>query len=1032
MRKLFRFAALVASFAAVILSSCVEPVEQITKDPFEGAKLEAKLAGTDKTSATITLEAEVVKVVAYVVEPSASKGTYTAEEIFAQENLVVLEKEGATQLTISGLESDTDYTVQFAARINKDNVWETIKKIEFTTEMRDPVLTAQIVKESIEATSASFEVTTDNISRIAYIVKTYEEGANTPKVPVIFSTGIVEKVSNGTTTIELKQLSPNTEYVVYIAGEIAGREEFFESVITLSGLKTSDFTDQIRIYDVDYRSFKVDLKVDQSIKDANHVIKWGMTDIVMWNNSYFGGLMNNATGGQSCGASINLHDKTYHNYVTESTTFHFDEMFSYLKDENGNYTDYSYYDPMVPGQPQVVMFGEFRFGDIETFMGWTFGGTEGLGYYIPMFNWNQYNSDWAHRKNEWEIIDEAKYWDGFFHKEVVVAQKPEKLADDGMDITYTTSPKDAVITFKVNNPEIQRISLMILEEDNYQTLIHYLDDQSGTNNNEEHLQWFTTSMTGMYAVSSYTFDPWYDRNGNPTDGVAQVKLSEYFYELRRNYNYRVFAVGLGGDIENDGYLDGHKQLYKHFEFKLPEATKDAPEMIITPMDELATTDKVVFNIKCPTKDLIDVVYAANTRKEFERGGYTIDEIMDIVSGYPENHFSGPMINMVNSDSGYNLEISAAPGEEIGCVVMGINDEGTEGTSALAYSTAKDIAVPDRVEHEYFESLKGTWTATARVLTAEPDGEDSVKHVIVERSCEVVIGDIEYPETLSQDVYDLYEQVLGADKETTDGYYAEFTAAADKFNEKTRAFNRILMNGFNFEASDIPFFNYSSAFDLFCSSTYNGASSVSPIIDFGPKWFLEIDAEGNVTAPFNAMTFDPMSSWFYDTQSLYESYLMGYYFDPEEYNPENILVVGYFGDDYQNGHFPVEVSEDGNTITVKPLMYAYNDGTGNTVTIPFYPSSCINYGSGQFDPLEICSEIVLTRNTAAAAPKKAQRKDNFRTDNTKVRSNIEVSGAAKMKTRTSIQNLKPAYEVQIDKNLSMEERVQRWHDVRKLK
>lgn len=1014
MKKLFRFAALLVSFAAVVLTSCKpgQP-EQITKDPFENAKLTVKLVGTDKTSATISLDAEVLKVVSYVVEPTESKGEYTATEIFAKENLVVLESEGATQVTFNNLTPDTSYTVQIAGRISSDKVWETVKSFEFTTEMRDPVLTANAVASSITATAASFEVTTDNISRIAYIVEKFEANANTPKVPVIFATGTVVKVANGTTTIDLQQLSPNTEYVVYIAGEIAGREEFFENVVVVDDIKTTDFTDQIRIYDVGYRGFKVDLKVDPKIKQQDHVIKYGYTDLVMWANSYFGGLMNNATGGQSCGASINLNDKAYHNYVQESTTFDF-------SDPNYEYM----FDPMVPGQPEVVMFGEFRFGDIEEFMGWTFGGTEGLGYYIPLFSWNSFNEAWARRKNQWEVINEADYWTGFFHKEIVVTQQPDELPQDSFNIDCSTSPKDAVISFQVTNPEVEMIALMILEEDNYQTLMHYLLD------NPDYLQWFTTSYTAMFAVSSYTFDPWHDRNGNPTDGFAQVKLSEYFYELRRNYNYRVFAVGLGGDYNNDGVIDGNKQCYKHFEFKLPEATKEAPEMIITPMDELATTDKVVFNIKCPTKDLIDVVFAANTRKEFERGGYTIDEIMDMVEGYQENHFSGPMINMVNSDNGYNLEISAAPGEEIGCVVMGINDEGSKGISKLVYSTAKDIEAPERVEHEYFESLKGTWTATARVLTAEPEGEDNVKHVIVERSCEVVIGDIEYPETLSQDVYDLYEQAVGADKETTDGYYAEFTAAADKFNEKTRAFNRILMNGFNFEASDVPFFNYSSAFDLFCSSTYNGASSVSPIIDFGPKWFLEIDAEGNVTAPFNAMTFDPMASWYYDTQSLYESYLMGYYFDPEDYNVENIMIVGSFGEDYQNGHFPVEVSEDGNTITVKPLMYSYNDGTGNIVTIPFYPSSCINYGSGQFDPLEICSEIVLTRNTATAAPKKAQRKDNLRTDHTKVRSNIEVSGASKVMSRTSIQNLKPVYEVKIDKTLSNEERAQHWFDVRR--
>lgn len=1019
MKKLFRFAALLVSFAAVVLTSCKpDQPEQITKDPFENAKLTVKLVGTDKTTATISLEAEVLKVVSYVIEATDAKGEYTAADIFAKENLVVLESEGATQVTFKDLTPDTSYTVQIASRISSDKVWETVKSIEFTTEMRDPVLTANAVTSNITATTASFEVTTDNISRIAYIVEKYDANATAPKVPVIFATGTVVKVANGTTTIDLEQLSPNTEYVVYIAGEVAGREEFFENVVTVSGIKTTDFTDQIRIYDIGYRGFKVDLKVDPQVKAQNRVIKYGMTDIVMWANSYFGGLMNNAAGGQSLGAAINLNDKAYHNYVQESTTFDFaSSKYEYM------------FDPMVPGQPEVVTFGEFKYGDIEEFMGWTFGGTEGLGYYIPLFSWNSYKDAWARRKDKWEVINEADYWTGFFHSDIVVAKQPDALPQDAFDITYSTSPKDAVINFQVNNPEVEMIALMILEEDNYHTLMHYLLD------NTDYLQWFTTSYTAMFAVSSYTFNPWVDANGYSTGGLATIKLSEYFHELRRNYNYRIFAVGLGGDYDGDGYIDGNKQCYKTLELKLPEATKPAPEVIITPAEDLITSDKIVFNIKTAdlNNQLVDAVYAVNTRKAFERDGYTLEDIMTMNGAYANYHFSGAMLNQTNSANGYNFEIAAAPGEELGIAIMGINDEGSKYISEVVYATAKDLEAPELVEHEYFESLKGTWTATATVLTAEAVDEETTKLVTVQRSCQVVVGDIEYPETLPQDVYDLYEQYVGADKATTDAYYAEFRAAADEFNTTTRAFNRILMNGFNFEDSTKPYYTYSSPFELFCSTTYNGASSASPVVDFGPKWYLEIAADGTVTAPFNSAYFDPMSSWYYDTQSLYESHLMGYYFDPENYNIENNVLVGYFGGSdggYQNGHFPVEVSEDGNTITVKPLIYTYQN-EGETVSLTLYPTSCLNFGSGSYDPLEICSEIVLTRNTdAPAAPNKVARKDNFRTDHTKVKANIDTTGASQLMGRTSFDVLKPVYEVKIDKTLTDEERAQRWFDVRR--
>lgn len=1013
MKKLTKIATLLFAVAATVLTACQPPEPEVI-DPFKDAELKVSLVGTDKVSGTVSIEASVIKFVGYIIEPSASKGQYTAAEIFAQENLVTLEAEGVTQYTFTALQPDTKYTVHFAGRINKDNVWEQVEQIEFTTEMRDPVLTAAV--GTVAATEASFVVTTDNISRFAYLVKKYEPEAKAPKIPTIFATGTVVKAVAGENEVAISELSPNTEYVIYIAGEIAGREEFYENVVTLTGLKTADFTDYVTVRDINYRGFKVDLKVDPEVKANNHAIKWGITDLVMYNNNYFGGLMNNAMGGATVGSSINLNDHAFHNYVQESTTFTFDEMNSYIFDEFGNYTGSSYYDPMVPGQPEMLMFGEYEWGDIEAYLGYSYGTPEqNLGYYIPLFKWSQYNYAWGRRKDTWEVVDEAAYWTGFFHKELVQVQKPEPISADAMKVTITTSPRDAYIDFEVTSPEVEMIALMVLEEENYQKLMPYL------NNNEEYLQWFATSITGMYAVSSFTFSPWYDSNGTSLGGKARVKLSSLFYDLYRNYNYRVFAVGLGGDIEGDGYLDGYKQCYQTYEFKLPEATKPAPEVIITPNEELTTPYKVAYNIKCTSGDLEAATYAVNGKKEWERAGYTLEEILEMNSQYINYNFNAAMLMQVNSENGYDIEFTANPGEELGLAVMGVNDEGTKGFSEICYNTALEEEAPERVESALFESLKGTWTATTQVLTIETStdeetGEEINNIVPTTRSCEVIVGGIEYPETLSEDVYALYESAVGADRETTDGYYAEFRAAADQENENIRNWNRILMNGFNFEAEDIPYYRYQSAFELFCSSTYNGASSASPVVDFGPKWYLEIDADGNVSVPFNISYFDPMSSWYYDSQAFYESYLVGY----DYYNN---MLVGYFGnaERYYNGNFPVEISEDGNTITIKPLIYTYESTEGN-IEYTFYPSPALNHGNGQLDPLEICADIVLTRNGSAVAPALAPSKASKKaqSDHTVIKTNLEVKERSTIHSRCNFDTLKPINEVKVQKYTTREE------------
>ena len=1043
MKKLFRIAALVASFAAVVCSSCEpDPQEDVAKDPFADAKLEVKLVGTDKTSVTLSLEGEVVKVLSYVVEPTEAKGEYTAEEIFAMNNLVVLEKEGATQLTLSGLTPDTAYTVQFASRISSTSVWDKVKSLNFTTEMRDPVLTAKVLTESIKATSATVEITTDNISRVAYLVKKAGETEKTPKIPTIFATGTIMQVVAGANTLELKQLSPNSEYVVYLAGEIAGRDEFFESVVIVDGINTIDFTDQIRIYDIDYDHFKVDLKVDPEVREKKHVIRWGIADLITWNNNYFGGLYNDSRGGSSCADALIMSDNFYKNFTQESKTFHFTNDFAAIYDQYGNYLDADYYTPLAPGQPEVVMFGEYSWGDISSILGWSYGTPEqDLGYYIPLASTSMYRSDYVRRSDNWEVLDESKYWDGFFHKEVIRTKLPEVLDSESVKVTIETSPRDGILTLETINPEVEMISLCILEEDSYQTLINYLNTHDGKIDTSL-MQWYATCYMGMFITSNITFSPWFDSNGNDLGGKVQILLSQWFYELRRDYNYRVFVVGLGGYNEQ-GYFDGHKQSFYSTEFKLPLPTKPAPTIEIVPVDSLATTDRVVFNIKCTTKDLIDAVYAVASPEEFAMAGMSHAEILNQNSTNERYHLTNEL-GMINSNAGFNLEFAAAPAEELACVILGINDEGTKSISALVKATAKDLDAPERVEHEYFESLKGSWTATASVLSSvtnvdEESGEEVTELVIVERSCEVKVGDIEYPESLSQDVYDVYAQ-YGHDVATVDAYFEEFKAAADKQNEKNRAFNRILMNGFNFEDSSKPFYQYSSAFELFYSTTYNGASGASMVKDFGPKWYLEIDAEGNVTAPFNVSYFDPMSSWYTDGYSLYESHLVGLDFDPENYDPSTMTLAAYFSNSnggYDNGYFPVEVSEDGNTITVKPLIYEYiKQDTGETASFTFYPTSGINYGNGQFDPVEICSAIVLTRNTnapeAAAAAKKAARKDNFSTDHTKIQTNIKATGASKLRSRTPIRNITPATVLDVEqiRKSNAEKPALPWHNVRR--
>ena len=118
MSKFYRLVALLFASAAMVLSGCQEPEEPTPVDPFVNATLTVSLVGADTDAASLSISADVLKVVSYIVEPTDKKGTYTAEELFEKGTLIVLEAEKASNIDLTGLTPDTSYTIQVAGRIS--------------------------------------------------------------------------------------------------------------------------------------------------------------------------------------------------------------------------------------------------------------------------------------------------------------------------------------------------------------------------------------------------------------------------------------------------------------------------------------------------------------------------------------------------------------------------------------------------------------------------------------------------------------------------------------------------------------------------------------------------------------------------------------------------------------------------------------------------------------------------------------------------------------------------------------------------
>ena len=128
-------------------------------------------------------------------------------------------------------------------------------------------------------------------------------------------------------------------------------------------------------------------------------------------------------------------------------------------------------------------------------------------------------------------------------------------------------------------------------------------------------------------------------------------------------------------------------------------------------------------------------------------------------------------------------------------------------------------------------------------------------------------------------------------------------------------------------------------------------------DFGPKWNFEIDADGSVWLPIDIEREFPLATFNFGLDYAFYMLAIG------ERTYLGGDLVGYDGQTILDARFPVEVSADYNTITIKPIVYTDSEGT----TEYYYP--CVaQIQNGYATPLNprVRGEVTLTRATGAKA------------------------------------------------------------------
>ena len=230
--------------------------------------------------------------------------------------------------------------------------------------------------------------------------------------------------------------------------------------------------------------------------DPENVIKYLLIDMLTYN---YQSMMNYTDADM-----MNLFDDIYHNYITENTVFVFNEENSILRDENGEpVTDeegsmITLWNPMVPGQLNYVLLGEFASGEHP----WGFG----QGYYLPLWDQDAYyeavnggGGILGEAGSRADDVEQGDFWTGYYQKIEVTNKKPEKLGEIKIN-TDKLRPNGGLLTFELCEG-VSYLCLGIFEEYDMEVI-----KTSMLKGDLSNMQWALTSYNAPYILNAQTYE----------------------------------------------------------------------------------------------------------------------------------------------------------------------------------------------------------------------------------------------------------------------------------------------------------------------------------------------------------------------------------------------------------------------------------------------------------------------------------------------------------------------------------------------
>lgn len=785
----------------------------------------------------------------------------------------------------------------------------------------------------------------------AYSIGTAKRNISNPSI--LFASGKKVKVGAEETLRISADIQETTEYYVYIAAKLSADKysEIFEINFTTEDF---EFANLLTVVGVEPDGYKMQITVPKSVKTGKSAIRYNQCDLMMYNyqtSPKYGGnddyftLLYNASA-----------------FTTEDTTLEYSESVNWdeagadinedgVIDENDITIKWN---PISPGEPIVFVAGEFEWMEIPedwdneknySVNGFDYPAGWDPGYYLPCLDSEAYWGYYGITKGI-NIIDATvntdidKFWTGAFQRKIFTVKQPEKM--------------DAKVNIEVADIGPVNATVIMTPEEGVEQFAYGIFDDAALNimkelcdGKEEFFQWAVSSFFGVYTFGT-----------GVSAGVTEIELEDIFVSVPSNSNIHVLVTAMGNS-------NATVQSFNSFTFQTTEKSMGAPEIIVTPLEDESSPFLAAFNIKCttyndPTRGAVDeCYYGANYKKDFileaNREG---SSYFSLAQSQP---FTDAEIKMINSAEGYTIKIPSIDGETTRLAVAGFNVENTPNDFNFRDITecpaVADCTTPFRdykpyVKSDLFETLTGEWTATATL------SDKTVHKSRINLSNGITEG-VHYPSELPDSIYTIYKEVADYEKAEVDGMFEEFKTQADIYNKNRIEYqNSILMEGW-IDKDKYGRLNYYTPWDLFISREYSGVDVKSMFSDFGPKVYLEV-SEGDKLSISGDMYYMPPVSY---TSIPY--YLAGY--SPDRTSAEGNVVFYniYETETYTPLTFPVELSADGNTLTIK----AWKDSEG----ITWYPNLVGSDVTGYVIDAMIVSDIVLTRgwneksSTSVSAP-----------------------------------------------------------------